>query len=308
MKNLSIVALAALVTACGGGTGPTSVPPGASALRMAAPAPRPGRLVYVSDHANNLIDVFDSSGVLQYTITSGVKAPAGLFVDSDHNLWVANPGANDVLVFSRGSRTPIKTLNDSNQPNDVAVAFDFTAYVADSLNQGGVAVYPRDHVNPVRRLEAKQSGMGGLEDYVTRDRYGNVFATGMIGASPFPATTGWRHARESGYYLLQPTAASISGIKATTAETLLIPTYDAPSQPALEEFTESGKPTGRGIHTGGSDLWGDIALDASEDVVFGVDTPKDAVVARKFPGGALVRTYTNGNLAQPEGVAVDPGN
>lgn len=266
-------------------------------------------LVYVSDRTNNLIDVFDRSGHLQYTITNGLNEPAGLFVDAQHNLWVANPGANDVLVFPRGSMAPARTLNDTNQPNDVAVCGDGTAFVADSLNQGGVAVYPPGRKAPTRRLVAQQSGAGGIEFYVTCDDAGNIFATGYIGASPFPATTGWRHGRESGYYLFPQQAWSSSGIKATTAGTLLIATY-VNSKPAVVEFTQVGKRTRRSIHTGGtgSDLWGDIALNADQTVVFGVDTPRDAVLARKFPGGALQRTYTNANLAQPEGVAVDPGS
>ncbi|HEY6326791.1 MAG TPA: hypothetical protein VIW73_09815 [Candidatus Cybelea sp.] len=305
MQHLSLVLLAAWLSACGGGYGTASVQPAEPALRVGAPYTS---LVYVSDHTNNLIDVFDLQGKLQHTITTGLNAPVGVFVDARHNLWVANPGANDVLVFPRGSTTPSETLNDSDQPNDVAVCHDGTAFVADSLNRGGIAVYPPGHTNPVRRLEAQQSGAGGLEFYVTCDAAGNIFATGVIGFSPFAATVGWRHARESGYYLLQPTATSESGIKATASRRLLIPTYDVPSQPALVEFTEAGQPTGRGIHTGGSDLWGDIALNASQNVVFGVDTPNDMIVARKFPGGELVRTYTNGNLTQPEGVAIDPGD
>ncbi|MFY9738123.1 MAG: hypothetical protein WAK11_03630 [Candidatus Cybelea sp.] len=263
-------------------------------------------LVYVSDHTNNLIDVFDWGGRLQYTITSGLNEPAGLFVDAQHNLWVANPGANDVLVFPRGSTDPTRSLNDTNQPNDVAVRDDGTAFVADSLNEGGVAVYPPRRQAPARRLIAQQSGAGGIESYVTSDKAGNIFATGFIGASPFPATTGWRHGRESGYYLFPQTAWSSSGIKATAAGTLLVATY-AKLKPMVVEFTEAGKQTQRSISTG-SDLWSDIALDANGTVVLGVDTARDAVFARKFPGGALQRTYTNANLAQPEGVAVDPGS
>jgi len=281
-------------------------------------APRPlgadlaGRrtaLVYVSDQANNLIDVFDRGGNLQYTISSGLNEPAGLSVDAQHNLWVANPGANDVLVFPRGSMDPARTLNDTNQPNDVAVCDDGTAFVADSLNQGGVAVYPPGREAPERRLIAQQSGAGGIEFYVTCDKAGNIFATGFIGFSPFPATVGWRHGRESGYYLFPQIAWSSSGIKATTAGTLLIATYEK-SKPAVVEFTEAGKQTRRSIHTGGTilDLWGDIALDAGQAIVLGVDTPRDAAFARKFPGGGLQHTYTNANLAQPEGVAVDPGS
>jgi len=304
MKQLSFVFLAAGLAACGGGSAPVvPAPPQAqSALGVHH------SLVYVSDHTNSLIDVFDLQGRLRYTLTGGVNKPAGLFVDASHNLWVANPGANDVLVFPRGSKMPSETLSDTNAPNDVTVCHDGTAFVADSLNLGGVAVYPPGHTNPTRRLIARQSNAGGIEFYVTCDDAGNIFATGLIGLSPFAATVAWRRARESGYYLLQPTATSESGLKATAARTLLITTYDAPSQPALEEFNEAGKSLGRGIHTGGSDLWGDIALNARQNVVFGVDTPQDMIVARKWPGGELVRTYTNANLKQPEGVAIDPGD
>ncbi|MBV8343600.1 MAG: hypothetical protein JO190_01230 [Candidatus Eremiobacteraeota bacterium] len=305
MKNLCLFLLAAVTSACGAGFTAAPAAHAGSALRAHV---QKTALVYVSDHSNNLVDVFDIRGNLRYSITDGVKAPAGLFVDAQHDLWVANPGANNVLVFRRGSTTPSAALHDPNQPNDVAVCHHRTAFVADSLNLGGIAVFPPGHKNPTRRLVAQQSGQSGLEFYVACDLGGNIFATGVIGASPFPATVGWRHARESGYYLLQPTAQSESGIKATAARTLLIPTYTAPSQPALVEFTEAGTPTGRAIHTGGTDLWGDIALDAREEVVFGVDTPNDSVVAREFPGGELVRTYTNGNLIQPAGVAVDPGD
>lgn len=266
-------------------------------------------LVYVSDRTNNLIDVFDRSGHLLYTITIGLNEPAGLFADARHNLWVANPGANDVLVFPRGSMYPTRALNDTNQPNDVAVRGDGTAFVADSLNQGGVAVYPPGSKTPTRRLIAQQSGAGGIEFYVTCDEAGNIFATGYIGASPFPATTGWRHGRESGYYLFPQQAWSSSGIKATSAGTLLIATY-VNSKPSVVEFTQAGKRTRRSIHTGGtsSDLWGDIGLNADQTVVFGVDTPREAALARTFPGGTLQHVYTNANLAQPEGVAVDPGS
>ncbi len=305
MTPRSIVAVVLpILTACSFASNASpSYPPHPSSVALAGA--RTG-LVYVSDRTNNLIDVFDRGGHLQYTVTRDLNEPAGLFVDAQHNLWVANPGANDVLVFPPGSMDPARILNDTNQPNDVAVCGDGTAFVADSLNQGGVAVYPPARKNPTRRLTSQQSGAGGLEFYVTCDAAGNIFATGLIGASPFIATTGWRHGRESGYYLFPLDAWSSSGIKATAAGTLLIATF-VNSKPAVVEFTEAGKRTRRSIHTG-SDLWGDIALDAGQTVVFGVDTPSDAAFARKFPGGALQQTYTNANLAQPEGVAVDPGS
>jgi hypothetical protein len=306
---LSTVALAVGVAACNAPSGvalTAPVPPGLRPTSFIADAGRRTSLVYVADRKNNLIDVFSRNGQLQYTITSGLSAPVGLFIDAGHNLWVANPGANNVLVFARGSTSPSEKLHDRNQPSDVAVRSDGTAFVADALNAGGVAVYPAGRTMPTRRLVAEQSGAGGLEFYVTCDKTGNIFATGFIGASPFVATVGWPRGRESGYYLLPQAAWSYSGIKATTAGTLLIATY-ANSRPAVVEFTEKGQPTGNAIYTG-SDLWGDIALDARQSIVFGVDTQQSGVVARKFPSGTVVHTYTNQNLAQPEGVAIDPGD
>jgi hypothetical protein len=101
-------------------------------------------------------------------------------------------------------------------------------------------------------------------------------------------------------------AWSSSGIAATENGHLLIVRY-AYSAPAVVEFTESGKPTGKVIPTG-SDVWGEIAIGQNQRIVFGADTAGDVVVARTFPSGALRHTYTNVNLAQPEGVAVDPGD
>jgi DNA-binding beta-propeller fold protein YncE len=307
MKKLSLVLLAAGMTACGGGFTTTSVQPVGSTLRVAGSVERDTRptVVYVSDHTGSFIDVFDILGKLQYTITTGLNAPVGIFVDARHNLWVANPGANDVIVFPRGSKTPSETLKDSNQPDDVAVCSDGTAFVADSLNRGGVAVYPPGHTSPVRRLEARQSGAGGREFYVTCDAAGNIFATGMIGLSPFVATTGWRHGRQSGYYLLPQAAWSPYGIKATAAKTLLIVTYASSSQPAVVEFTEAGKPTGREVDT--YDLWGDIAFDSSQSIVYGVDTPMHIAEGLNFPCCALRRVYHD-YLVKPEGVAIDPDN
>ncbi|HEX3368021.1 MAG TPA: hypothetical protein VHS56_00465 [Candidatus Cybelea sp.] len=306
---LFALALSAGVTACGGALGTNPTQSGSAALPaagFAAPATRDKTLVYVAEHTNGFVDVFDGNGLLLYVLTTGISAPAGLFVDAQHNLWVANPGANDVLVFPRGSKSPTRTLPDANQPNDVAVCADGTAFVADALNEGGIAVFPTGHKNPVRRLQPQQSGGEGLESYVTCDNKGNIFATGYIGFSPFPATTGWRHGRESGYYLLPQAAWSTSGIKATNDGTLLIARY-ANSQPAVVEFTEAGKPTGKAIDTG-SDLWGDIALNMKQSVVFGTDSALSVVVALKFPSGAPSRTYMANNLVNPQGVAVDPGD
>ncbi|HEX3457619.1 MAG TPA: hypothetical protein VHR97_06640 [Candidatus Baltobacteraceae bacterium] len=149
----------AISARCGGSQSQSgSLPPAlAQQKRPSDPAGRLTPLVYVSDDANNLIDVFDRDGTLEYTITNGVHAPVGMYVDARHNLWVANPGDNNVLVFPRGSMTPSTTLEDADQLNDVAVCHDGTVFVASSNNAGGVAVYPRGHTTPTRRLKPNRA-------------------------------------------------------------------------------------------------------------------------------------------------------
>jgi DNA-binding beta-propeller fold protein YncE len=305
----SAICMIGVLAGCGSSYGARSTgqlsPPLASA-DLAQPNNVLAPLVYVADHKNNLVDVFDLRGALKYTITSGLNAPEGLFVDTRHNLWVANPGANNVLVFHRGDMIPSETLHDSNQPNDVALCSNGTAFVADLSGKGGIGVYPSGQMRPMRRLRAQITERGSLEFYVTCDSAGNVFGTGFIGVSPFIATIGFKHGRESGYYLLNSHAWSDAGIKATKSGTLLI-AFGGGTTGYVKEFAESGKPTGREISTS-PDIWSDLALNAKQGVVFGTDPMHNVVVGLTFPGDKVARTYSNSNLVQPEGVAVDPGD
>ena len=241
MKSVAFVFLAAGLAACGG-LGTTSGP-AADIATSFTPTSGHMPLVYVSDHTNNLIDVFDLRGKLLHTITSGLNAPVGLFVDASENFvggksrrkrrvslpaWLDDAERDAGRFQSTQRRRRLPRLHGLRRR---------------SLNLGGVAVYPLGRMTLTRRLVAQQSGESGLEFYVACDGAGNVFATGVIGASPFAATVGWRHARQSGYYLLEPTATSESGIKATAARRLLIPTYDTP--PRSPPSSNSRKPVSR---------------------------------------------------------------
>jgi len=306
IRTVLCVALAIGPAGCGGSINGSATPSAPAPARVAAQSEIRGTLVYVADSANSLIDVFDVRGALQYTITSGLEKPAGLFVDASGNLWVANPGANNVLEFHRGAKAPSEILHDTNLPNDVALCSDGTAFVADSLNGADVGVYPPGHTEPARRLVAQQSGQGGNAYYVTCDKSGNVFATGIIGASPYTATIGWRHAKESGYYILNQKAWSSAGVKATSNGALLI-AFGSGTTGYVQEFTENGRPAGRKVSTS-PNIWGDVALNSNESVVFGTDPMHSVVAGLTFPGDKVKRTYSNGNLTQPDGVAVDPGD
>jgi hypothetical protein len=210
-----------------------------------------------------------------------------------------------VLVFPRGSSTPSEALIDPNQPSDVTICPDGTAYVADSAGLGGIGVYPPGHTKPTRRLVAESSGTGGNEYYVTCDAAGNVFATGLIGVSPFAAATGWIGGKQSGYYLLPGNGLYLAGIDATSSGTLLIVSYHG-SVPGVVEYTEAGKATGKAIDTG-SHFWAGIALNRKADVVLGADPGLRMGVSRGFPNERLLHEYKSSNLNLPEGIAFDPG-
>jgi hypothetical protein len=265
-------------------------------------------VVYVASPGNNTIYIFGRDGKAAGQITNGIDGPAGLYVDPRHDLWVANPGANDVLMYPRGANSPSVTLEDTNAPNDVAQCPDGTTYVADSAGAGGIGVYPAGRTKPARRL-GQFGSHGGFFYYATCDSTGNVFAVGIIDFSPVLATTGWTHGKESGYYLLPIYNFFAAGIIATKSGALLVSNSlgSGNSQPAVVEYTEAGKATGRAVATA-STVWTGLAYDQKRDVVYGAAERANIGASLQFPSGGRATSYTTAGLAAPQGIAFDPGS
>ena len=256
------------------------------------------RLAYISDNLANNVTVFDLNGTMKGQI-DGLSYPGGLFVDSKHNLWVANGGGNNVLEFARGATTPSNTLNDAGAgPVDVTMCPNGTIYVAGG-NSTAIEVYPRGSLNPTRSLtypEAEQS------DALTCDAAGNVFATIVIsfhgGVVEFP------RGKQHGATQLPISLGGPGGIKPDNAGNLLV---DDQSAQTITEYTEAGSPTGNSITT------------AFDCINFGVMRNSKVVgcpvyVAYKtsygqsynFPSGTSLQTYS-GSFMLPYGFAFDPG-
>lgn len=123
----------------------------------AAPNSRIGVLVYACTYASSFCEWFQlNRSAVQGQIT-GLTYPQGLGVDRSGNVWVANTGASNVLVFAKGGTSVIKTLDDPGQfPVDVAIDSDGTAYVANisttSYTSGSVSVYAPGATSPTRAL------------------------------------------------------------------------------------------------------------------------------------------------------------
>ncbi len=256
------------------------------------------RLAYISDNLANTVTVFNLNGTTEGQI-DGLSYPGGLFVDSKHNLWVANGGANNVLEFARGATTPSNTLNDSGAgPVDVTMCPNGTVYVAGG-NSTAIEVYPRGSTSPTRSLTypgAEQT------DALTCDAAGNVFATIVIsfhgGVVEFP------RGKQHGASQLPISLGGPGGVKPDNAGNLLV---DDQSAQTITEYTEAGSPTGNSIAT------------AYDCINFGVLRNSKVVgcpvyVAYKtsygqsytFPGGTSLQTYS-GSFTLPYGFAFDPG-
>lgn len=100
-------------------------------------------IVYVSETAENTIVVYPQSGPLTpiTTISTGLSAPAGTWVDQQQNLWVANAGTTGqpgfVLVFAPSTSKPRRKITvpaSYGPPQHVWVDSDGTVYTVECPN------------------------------------------------------------------------------------------------------------------------------------------------------------------------------
>ncbi|HEY5095619.1 MAG TPA: hypothetical protein VII69_10915 [Candidatus Eremiobacteraceae bacterium] len=90
--------------------------------------PFKGAIEYVSDASNNVIYVYNGKFAGQspcgLIASASLSSPRGLFVNAaTHDLYVANWGASNVLVFHKARTSPYNTYSDptAQNPNDVTV-------------------------------------------------------------------------------------------------------------------------------------------------------------------------------------------
>ncbi|MBV8532053.1 MAG: hypothetical protein JO104_12115 [Candidatus Eremiobacteraeota bacterium] len=170
----------------------SAVPESAAGSRplMKASACGPS-VVYVTSY-NNSVYIYDQAhnGKMPCGQITGVTNPQGLFVDKQHNLWVAISGDcktafSSVLEFAPGGTTPIKTLQDPDgSATDLAVDnatgtvyvtnfFNYTKGCASGSN-GVVEVYAGGSTTPTSTLGDSHMNYA-FNDAV--DDHGNLYVT-----------------------------------------------------------------------------------------------------------------------------------
>lgn len=158
-QMLAAASVIALIAGCSGGTSSAIAPKPASPSSRAQmltgysrpqhvvgyySCPASGPIEYASDAVHWVITVYAGNFAGQPPcgqITTGVQQPSGLHVDfSTHDLYVANSGAGNILVFHRGQTSPYNTYTDSGQyPIDVTLVKDGTVIASNLSSIGNAA-------------------------------------------------------------------------------------------------------------------------------------------------------------------------
>jgi hypothetical protein len=193
LRGIAAALAAGVLAGCGTGPSPVPGPATAATRPLARTTGCSSQVVYVTSYDNSVY-VYDQShnGKTPCGRITGVVNPQGLFVDKNHDLWVAVSGDcktqfSSVFEFAPGGSTPIKTLQDpAGAATDVAVANDSgTVYVTNffnytqgcaSGNNGVVEVYAGGSTTPTATLSDPNMSYA-FNDAV--DNRGNLYVTSL---------------------------------------------------------------------------------------------------------------------------------
>lgn len=113
--------------------------------------------IYVGG-TNNAVNAYDLAAPhspLVASITQGIDKPAGLKVDGDGTLYVANTGNGTVTEYLAGDSAPRVTLSVT-APQDTAVdPFTGNLYVDSRANPPGIAVFEKGKKRPSKFITSK---------------------------------------------------------------------------------------------------------------------------------------------------------
>ncbi len=264
------------------------------------PEAKTAPLAYVSDYEHDSVAIFNAKTGASLGQIGGLSAPAGLFVDGRHRLWVANSGGAAVLVFARGTTSPSLTLSDpAERPFDVVQCPSGAVYASNYYNFntgiGDVAVYAKGSTSPTGSLADPNE----FQNYfITCDRHNNVFTTLELGDL---ASQVDEYAGGAAPAVRILGVDSPGGIAVNAAGNLVV---DDPDGHAIAEYTEAGAATGHKFSTSIRELIFDIAIARNGKTVLGANASGSGIAFALWSGTAA-KTYTT-SFVEPIGAAYDP--
>jgi DNA-binding beta-propeller fold protein YncE len=274
-----------------------------------APAAKSGRgLLYVSDNADNLVDIFDVKGKNQQPIgqiTDGIAQPNGLATDKDGNLYVANgylASTSSVTVYPPGSTSPSVTYTDGIlYPVGVAVQRNGRLYVA-NFDGYDVTEYRKGSTSPDKTIPF-QSLEGNDPFGLALDAHDNLFvaALGYPDAQAYEIKRGSVSPQDLGIGWIQV----MHGIAVDSQGDVLIVNQGAG---AVDVFPP-GSNTPSEIITDGLEQPILISLNQPQTKLYVADdglSGNGTVRVYSYPAGQLINTITFPRFAAPVGVALSP--
>jgi hypothetical protein len=113
-----------------------------------------GNQTFVTDAGTATVTVWGANGQLNAILFDGINAdPQGLATDAAQNLYVANLGLSDVIVYAKPYTSIKSTLNDAGEnTEDVAVdktgLVGVTNYLTSDLAPGSVSFFAKGSTQP----------------------------------------------------------------------------------------------------------------------------------------------------------------
>lgn len=188
------------------GTGGTGSLIGQFRLPEAVAASPDGQALYVADTGNNRIQYSLDGGVTWMlfagfgTSLNQVKAPQGLVLDTQGNLYVSDTLNNRILRFNGGvpgTGVPLTATNFVSSPRGLAIDKDFNLFVTDHNNSRVLKLATANATPTVSTLASVGSGLSQVRnpEGVALDDAGNVFVADkgnnrilqFVGGVPGPA-------------------------------------------------------------------------------------------------------------------------
>jgi hypothetical protein len=277
--------------------------------------PARGPIKYVADSAYSVIHIY--SGIFNYraecgqiTSGSGVHDPYGLYVKtSTHDLYVANTGDNDILVFHRGQTIPYDTYTDPTvqYPVDVTVGKDGTVLASNVFGSN----FERGSISTWIQGASGGTFVGNFPmlDYPDGNCI-TVRKNGTVYFDEYPAPNGgglWSVSCPAGVCGAQTQVKGVSlispwGMRFDAEDDLVV--IDTATQTANTFELPNPKPSI--IHLA-SPYPGAMAINQLDHHLFVTDDYKRSATEYLYPSGIVVGIQLVPYNGAPLGVAVDPG-
>jgi hypothetical protein len=110
--------------------------------RMISPSRDKSMLLYISDWANDVVNVYDYKSGQAVGQLTGFDEPYGQCVDDRGNVFITNYGSGETMEFAHGGASPLKTFFTDGTPLGCSVDRDGDLAVT-SFDPGNVTVFPK---------------------------------------------------------------------------------------------------------------------------------------------------------------------